>query len=106
MEPDSMVYGFHSMDSMKPVLDMAKLVQIYQSLIIGTISYGSSLFVGSSRHKDVLAINRLEKRAHHAICGFNCRKNCLPVFRTQQKKQSLRLFKKALDNPDHILHSR
>ena len=80
----------------------AQLVKVYNSFILSVLEYNSPLFVGISL-KNSTILERVRKRCHRVICGYECRLNCLESLSDRRLKKSLSVFKATLQQ-SHILH--
>ena len=78
------------------------LVQIYKAYIQSILEYNSPLFVGASK-RCCSNLERIRKRCHRIICGFECRCELLPNLSQRREERSLKFFKEILGS-NHILH--
>ena len=91
---------------LRPMLPKKDLVILHNALIQSSLDYGSSLYVGSIKASDRALIKRTVQRSHRLICGSNCNLDCLQNPDERRLLHALNLFKAALYDDGHVLHSR
>ena len=92
---------------LKCVLTHDQLVIVYNSIVRSLFDYASPVFLNPGSLQES-RLNQVCKRAFKIIHGFDSH-NCerCDFFNIHERRQylALRLFRNALANPDHVLHS-
>ena len=87
---------------MKPLVTKTELKSIYHATILNVIEYCGPLFVGMNR-KNQEMIEKIRRRCHHIICGFDCHCNILSSVSERRRTQSMKLFNE-IKKTNNILH--
>lgn len=87
---------------LKPLLPKKDMITVFYAIIQSIIDYSSPAFAklpAYLEHK----LNVITRRAHYIICGHSCQNNCLSSPQDRRLANSVKLFKKAESNSNHIL---
>jgi len=86
------------------ILTHNQLVILYNSYILSKLCYAAPawMFIPKSLQAHVI---KLYKRSHKAICGEQCKENCLQNPLDHQQRMSFSLFKNILQQKNHPLKS-
>ena len=87
---------------LKGILPKSQLIQIYFSIVRCLVEYAAPLFIGLSSTNSE-AFDRLQRRAHAIICGYDCNLQCLPDLSERRLELARSLFQKALEDQQHTL---
>jgi len=88
---------------LKPLLTKKELVAIYNGSIQSILNYASSLYITLPEHLSQ-KINKIAKRCHSLICGFNCK---CPIIKLPHEIRAIhakKLYLKAASNRSHPLN--
>ena len=88
---------------MKHVISKKRLIEVYISFIMSVLLYATPLFCKLS-YRNLYSVNKIEKRAHKFICGYDCKCDALPSFTERRLRLSLNLLRKC-ESVSHPLNS-
>jgi len=94
----------YALRTLKSILSITELRNVYLSLIVSIIEYCSPLFIGMN-HTISDVIVSIQRRFHNVICHFNCNCDILPNLASRRILTSINLYQKAASSPDHLLFS-
>ena len=97
----------HVLRILKSLLSHNHFILVFTAIFRSSMDYASPVFLNAGSPFDSQLVT-LCKSAFRIIHGFDitdCDKCCLTDVHERRKNLALRLFRQALHNTDHILHS-
>ncbi len=91
----------YAIRTLKSILSVNELRNVYLSLIVSVMEYCSPLFIGINVKISNLVKN-IERRFHNIICHYNCHCKILPDLTNRRILASKKLFL-AASHPSHLL---
>ena len=92
---------------LKPLLPTASLITVYFATVRSILEYASPAFVNLPVGLSNM-LEKLQNRFHKLICGSNANLECscgrFTTLSSRRQISATRLFKKASNDPNHILH--
>ena len=86
-----------------PTVTKKDLLLVYESYILSVIEYNTPLLIGLSKGNSE-RLERIRKRCHRIICGFNCHCDDFPTLSSRRHTQAMKVFS-LMQKPDHLTHS-
>ena len=87
---------------MKSIAKKTDLLKIYYNIILSILEYNSPLFIGMNL-KEQDKLEKVRKRCHRIICGFNCNCDLFTTLRERRNTQAMKVFQQMTQS-EHILH--
>jgi hypothetical protein len=94
----------YAIRALRPFLSRNDLASVYRGLLLSVMEYCSPLLIGmSTGNKQTL--DKLQRRAHNIICGFDCSCGIFEDLTMRRNKAAIKLLSSAAFNKDHPLHA-
>jgi len=94
----------YAIRTLRPFLPRNDLVCVYRGLLLSVMEYCSPLLIGMST-KNKQTLDKLQRRAHNIICGFDCSCDLFEDLTLRRKTAALKLLTVSASNKHHPLHS-
>ena len=67
-----------------------KLIVVYNVFVRSLIEYASPLFIGMTK-KNVLKLEKIQRRFHRILCGTECTKQCISSLSDRRERAAEKL---------------